>query len=366
MVTVSGSPTGSWIALDIGGANIKVAHGDGQARTVPFEVWKRPDELASVIAALAATLPRSDRVALTMTAELCDCYPTKSAGVNAILDAVDAGLPGRPVGVWGVDCEFHLVPEIRGQPSLAAAANWLALAILAARLIPDHPGLLIDIGTTTTDLIALEGGSVAARGRSDTERLQNGELVYAGVRRTPVCALATELPLRGIPTGLAAEIFASTLDVYLTLGDVESNPADLSTADGRPATIEAARDRLARMVCADIDSVSAADALGLAQAADRCLIERLVQCALRSCRPTIGRPTAAVVAGSGEFLARRLARLVIEPGGSILSLKEAWGPVASSAGCAYALVELAKERFQPDGDHLIDKRTGLLLEASPK
>ena len=164
---------------------------------------------------------------------------------------------------------------------------------------------------------------------------------------------------------MAAEIFASTLDVYLTLGDIESNPADLSTADGRPATALAARDRLARMVCADVDAVSAADALALAQAADRCLIDRLVLAAERSCRPTIGRPVAAVVAGSGEFLARRLALLVIEPGGPILSLKEAWGPVASSAGCAYALVELAKERFEPEGDDLIDRRTGLLLEANP-
>ena len=40
----------------------------------------------------------------------------------------------------------------------------------------------------------------------------------------------------------AAELFASTLDVYLTLGDIESNPLDLSTADGRPSTADAARD----------------------------------------------------------------------------------------------------------------------------
>ena len=64
-----------------------------------------------------------------------------------------------------------------------------------------------------------------------------------------LCALATELPVRGIATGLAAEIFASTLDVYLTLGDIESIPTDLSTADGRPATAHAAAsDRMARMV----------------------------------------------------------------------------------------------------------------------
>ena len=48
--------------------------------TVPFEVWKRPDELGRAIAAVAATLPPSSSAAVTMTAELCDCYPTKDGG----------------------------------------------------------------------------------------------------------------------------------------------------------------------------------------------------------------------------------------------------------------------------------------------
>jgi len=356
---------GCWIGLDIGGANIKVAHGGGQARTVPFEVWKRPDELGTAIAAAVATLPACDRAAVTMTAELCDCYPTKTVGVNAVLNAVVAALPGCSTIVWGVDGEFHSVEQVRRQPQLAAAANWLALATLAARLIPEARGLLIDIGSTTTDLIPLDRGCVVARGLSDTQRLQTGELVYAGIRRTPVCALATELPLHGIPTGLAAEIFASTLDVYLILGDIEPKPADLSTADGRPATIQAARDRLARMVGADRDGLSAADALAFAKAADLCLMNRLMMAADRACRPTIGRPGAAVIAGSGDFLARRLAGRLIEPGGSIVSLKEAWGAVASSAGCAYALVALASERFQPDRRPARDFQAGPSQEANP-
>ena len=91
----------------------------GQARTLPFELWKRPDELGQVLAALAATFPPCDRVALTMTAELCDCYPTKAVGVNAVLDAVLDAFPGRPIAVWGIDGRFHDVDEIR-----AAAARW--------------------------------------------------------------------------------------------------------------------------------------------------------------------------------------------------------------------------------------------------
>ncbi len=80
------------------------------------------------------------------------------------------------------------------------------------------------------------------------------------------------------------------------------------------------------------------------RAADECLLDRLATAAQRACLPTIGCPTAAVVAGSGEFLARRLAKRVIDIGGPIVSLREAWGPLASSAGCAYALAILASER----------------------
>jgi probable H4MPT-linked C1 transfer pathway protein len=333
----------SWLALDVGGANIKAAHTAGPARTLPFELWKRPEELSQVLAALAATFPPCDKVALTMTAELCDCYPTKQVGVNAVLDAVVEALPGRPIVVWGVDGQFHDVDAIRQQPALAAAANWLALASLAARLVPDDTGLLIDIGTTTTDLIPLDHGQVAARGRTDTERLQNGELVYAGIRRTPVCALATELPYRDVPTGLAAELFASTLDVYLTLGEIPSDPKDLSTADGRPATIAAARDRLARMIGTDRDTFNDDDALAFAHATDGALLARLEAVAGRACHATIGHPHSAVVAGSGEFLARRLAQRLIEPDGTIIGLNQAWGTVASTAGCAHALLVLATE-----------------------
>lgn len=334
---------GSWIALDIGGANIKAAHESGQARTLPFELWKRPDDLDEVLARLAATFPPCGRVAMTTTAELCDCYPTKVVGVNAVLDATLAAFRERPIHIWGTDGSFHSVEAIRRQPLLAAAANWLALANVAARLIPDGPGILIDIGTTTTDLIPLRDGQAAARGQSDTERLQTRELVYAGVRRTPLCALATELPFRGVPTGLAAEFFASTLDVYLTLREVTPDPKDHSTADGRAATADAARDRLARMIGADRDSFSNEDAEAFAWAADECLLGRLMAAVERACLATVGRPEAAVIAGSGGFVAQRLARRVIKTGGPVINLDQAWGPIASSAGCAYALLVLAQE-----------------------
>jgi (4-(4-[2-(gamma-L-glutamylamino)ethyl]phenoxymethyl)furan-2-yl)methanamine synthase len=338
------NPGTSWLALDVGGANIKAAHSAGQARVLPFEVWKRPGDLGQVIATLAGTFPPFAGVALTMTAELCDCYPTKAHGVSAVLGAVLQAFPGRLVRVWGRDEEFHSVDEIHARSELAAAANWLALARVAARLLPAGEGLLIDIGTTTTDLIPLRESRVATHSRTDTERLQTGELVYAGVVRTPLCALAADLPFRGVATGLSAELFASTQDVYLMLGEIPPDPKNLSTADGRPATLEAARDRLARVVGADRDTFSLDDARALSRAADEALVARLASAAQKACAATIGSPPAAVVAGSGEFLARRVAQRVLNPGSPIVSLNQAWGPVTSGAGCAHALAVLAAER----------------------
>jgi uncharacterized hydantoinase/oxoprolinase family protein len=98
------------------------------------------------------------------------------------------------------------------------------------------------------------------------------------------------------------------------------------------------------MIGADRDSFSAEDALAFARAADEAILARLELAVERACGPTVGRPRTAVVSGSGQFLARRLARRVIVPEGSIVSLDEAWGPVASAAGCAYALLVLAREQ----------------------
>ncbi|WP_165244479.1 hydantoinase/oxoprolinase family protein [Paludisphaera soli] len=334
----------TWLAIDVGGANLKAAHSDGSARSSPYPVWKQPERLAGAIAELASSFPPFDRVAATMTAELCDCFETKREGVLRVVAALSEALPGRPVAFWGTDGRFHDEASIRGRPLVAAASNWLALATVAARSVGDARGLLIDVGTTTTDLIPLVGGRVAARGRTDLDRLQNAELVYAGVARTPVCSLAVALPFRGEPTGLAAEFFATTRDVYITLGDLPPDADDRSTADGRPATLERARERLARMVCADRESCTPDEVEALARAADEALSERLVAAAGRACAATIGRPEVAVVSGSGEFLARRVAEAVVAPGGSIRPLGGLWGAGGSVAACAHALIELVTGR----------------------
>jgi probable H4MPT-linked C1 transfer pathway protein len=325
------------LGLDIGGANLKAAHTDGTARSRPFPLWKNPGGLTDALRALLAELPPADVLAVTMSGELCDCFESKRQGVHFILDAVGRVAAGRIVRVWRTDERFSDVATARAEPLRVAAANWLALASYAGRFAPPGPALLIDIGSTTTDIIPLVNGKPVPQGRTDPERLRSGELVYTGVRRTPACAL-------GVPGGMAAELFATTLDVWLLLGEIEEDPSANDTADGRPATVAAAHARLARMLGADLETSTEKERRDLAEllaSLQTAIVSGHVEAMARQFRVPLA---GAVVAGEGEFLAlRALAR----EGGTLMCpavrLSERLGPHRSRAACAYAVAALAAE-----------------------
>ena len=224
------------LGLDIGGANLKLAHTDTTARTVPFELWKRPDKLPGALSELLAGAPLFDQVAVTMTGELCDCFETKRQGVHAILDAVEATCSALPARIWRNDGQFVDIAEARQTSYQVAAANWLALATFVGRFVDRGAAMLIDIGSTTTDIIPILDGKPIPQGRTDPDRLLTGELVYRGVRRTPICCNSQSC--------IAAELFATTLDAFLLLNKIPENTEDRSTADGRPASKPFAHARL--------------------------------------------------------------------------------------------------------------------------
>jgi (4-(4-[2-(gamma-L-glutamylamino)ethyl]phenoxymethyl)furan-2-yl)methanamine synthase len=333
------------LGLDIGGANLKAADTEGRATTRAFAVWKNPDRLAAEIDRLLAGFPAADALAVTMTAELADCYRSKREGVDAILSAVELAAGRVPVLVWQTAGAFVSPREARAAPLLTAAANWHALATFVGSHAPEEAALLIDIGTTTCDLIPLADGRPASVGRTDRERLQSGELVYTGVRRTPICAISGSLIFRGAECAMMAELFATTLDVYLTTGDLLEDATDIDTADGRPATIACARDRLARCIGCDSEEFTQQDAAaaahGIAEAQQR-QIRRALDFVLESHERL---PNRVFLSGVGSFLARRILQgcpTVAEI--PMVSLLEVFGPNVTEAACAFAVARLAAER----------------------
>lgn len=336
------------IGIDIGGANVKISDGE-TSRTHPFPLWRQPQDLSAVLRDLLRSFGARHPLAITMTGELADCFETKAAGVRHILDAVESAADGREVHVWQMGGELVTLDEARELTSLVAAANWHALATWAGRMCPEGLGLVVDMGTTTVDLIPIADGVPSTRGCTDLERLASGELLYLGIRRTPLCALLQELPVRGGLVSVARELFASTWDVHLLLGHVAEEVDNCETANGRPATRAAAADRLARMVCADRQELTDDEILDLARYAYARELEIVVkglQQATSRCQRT---PQIVLLSGSGEFLAREaLSRLAADwDNPTTLSLNDMLGPTHSQAACAFALARLGRERLRP-------------------
>lgn len=326
-------PSRAIVGLDIGGANLKAAHSSGVVAFEPFALWKEPASLPDALRVIIKVLPPAEVIAVTMTGELCDCFETKRQGVHAILDAVEAVAGATPVLVWQTTEKFVDVATARATPLQTAAANWLALAKYAGRFASDGTALVIDIGSTTTDIIPLDQGKPIPKGRTDPERLRSGELVYTGVQRTPLCAL--------LGTQGAAELFATTKDVYITLGTMREIPEDRDTADGRPATKAAAHARLARMLCADAETCSRTETEKLATLVlmkQVYLLRSAIEIMAEKMRE---RPRTLILSGSGEFLAHLVLKELEFKPAQVISLAEQLGPAGSQVACAHALTVLA-------------------------
>jgi probable H4MPT-linked C1 transfer pathway protein len=332
----------TWLALDIGGANLKAADGRGWTFASPFALWRQPDRLASALDDILNRAPPADRIAVTMTGELCDAFRTKAEGVRHILSAVEEAARTKEVQIYLVDGRLVSTSEAREAPRLAAASNWHALARFAARFAMPGPALMVDIGSTTTDIIPLVNGRPASRGLNDTDRLIAGELVYGGVGRTPICSQVRTLPWQGMNCPVAAELFATTEDVYVLRNEVAEQPENTNTADGRPLTKEFAQERLARMICADSTIFGKQDAEAAADFVRQSQLARITAAVREVVKNMPSSPCSVIISGAGEFLAHSAADAAL-PNLPILALSARIGPEASRCAPAHALAVLAAE-----------------------
>ncbi len=240
------------IGWDVGGAHLKAALWDSgalrQVVQLPCPLWQGVDRLRDALAEACARLGPAQRHAATMTGELADVFASRAEGVAAIA-ALLAERLGPDVRLYAGAHGFVAPREAAALADAIASANWHATAALAARHVPD--GLMIDMGSTTTDIVPLSAGVVAARGHTDAARLACGELVYTGLVRTPLMALAQRAPFAGAWTTLAAEHFATAADVHRLTGDLPDGADLLPTADGRDRSHASSRGRLARTVGRD-------------------------------------------------------------------------------------------------------------------
>ena len=299
------------IGWDLGGANVKVACvEDGfiaRVAQIPCPLVPHRSKFDAAVDAARPLIPSLALHAVTMTGELSDVFGDRREGVGYLIDLMQRVAAGQVLRIYAGEAGLLDPEDAKLRVAEVASANWHASAAVIARLHAD--ALLVDIGTTTTDLIPIRNGAVASRGFTDAERLTEGELVYTGVVRTPVIAITQTAPFAGRVQRIAAERFATMADVFRLTGDLADDADPYPAADQRGKSLAESAARLARMLGRDASEAELDDWVALAWYFAACQLA-VIEDAARAVSASEVLPAEAPVigAGCGRFLARRLAK----------------------------------------------------------
>ena len=297
------------LGWDIGGAHLKAVllDKDGillDTRQVACPLWRGLDHLALAIDDVLKAFkvsPHQAKHAITMTGELVDLFANRHEGVIEIAQFAKQKL-GKKCQFYAANKGFVAIAQVADNTDYIASTNWHASASLIAQYCPD--AVLVDIGSTTSDIIAIQFGKVLSSALSDASRLQHDSLVYTGVIRTPVMALAHKLPLENVETNVMAEYFATMADVYRLTGDLDEAADMAETADGKGKSLPESARRLARMVGYDFEDKAMDVWITLAFSCKAAQLRQLKAAVLKHLKPN----TPLIGAGVGSFLVSALAQ----------------------------------------------------------
>lgn len=345
----------SFVGIDVGGANIKVANAAGKCAACRFPLWIDHERLGKKVGELLREFSDADRLAVTMTGELADCFATRREGVRRIIEQLTSAFPADRTSVYALNGQWFTPEQAIADPWQVAASNWHALATWTGRalrtFLATRSFLLVDVGSTTVDVIPIVDGVPRTLALTDRERLQNGQLVYTGVERTPVAAIVRSLTVASVDCPVMAERFATSDDVYLALGLAAQDPDDCQTADGRPRTVQCARSRLARMVGEDSETLSVS---AIEQLARQVLDEqtRQIAAAVERNVPLISsnnsEEVAVLASGHGKPLLERVLSGISKPT-RVVWLEDLLNPEAARCAPAVAVAWLLEKSASLEG-----------------
>lgn len=348
----------SVIGWDLGGAHVKAARVEGAGRVagvlqLPCPLWQGLDRLEWALGQALERLGPAPRHAVTMTGEMVDLFRSRREGVRRLVEAAVSWLPGDEVLVFAGRDGLLAPGEASARWHSVASANWLASAAHAASRL--EQGLLVDIGSTTTDVVPFAGRRVHALGDSDHARLVHDELVYTGLVRTPVMAVATSVPFEGEHQSLIAELFATMADAHRLNGSLPAGADDTPAADGAGKSPEDSARRLARMLGRDLESADLASWKRLAAHLVECQVARVSAACARALERGVVDPGAPLVgAGCGRHLVRELAKRLGRDYVDFAELVDAppgLGALAAISAPAVALACLAARESGADPAH---------------
>jgi len=193
-------------------------------------------------------------VVITITAELSDAFHTKYEGIKIICNCLESVFKSENTFLIDVNGKFLNIKESLGDYLSVSASNWVATSLVFGE--GEKLGILLDMGSTTLDIIPIKDEKPVTIGKNDLDRLLNYELYYTGVLRPPISSIVKEVSFRNTICPISFEYFSNMADVYSILEKITEEQYTCETPDGRPKTKEYCYARLARILCADLDLVT--------------------------------------------------------------------------------------------------------------
>ena len=341
----------AYIGWDVGGAHLKMAHIDPAGQVIsasqfPSPLWKGLHVLDQALSDAKKHLPQSAlQHSITTTAELVDIFKDRHSGIRALVDRLSLFLNRDSSRFYAGQAGWVSPAQTENHVKEIASANWHATARFVANKL--HDGVLVDIGSTTTDIVPFNEGKLLYRGYSDYERMYHSELVYTGIIRTPVMAVINKILSEGKWHPVVAEHFATMADVYRLTHELQELDDMMDPADGAgKEPMDSAR-RLARMLGTDINEVDGLTqwqniAFYIAEAQLQKIQDALYQ--VKS-RDVVSQTTNLVGAGAGRFLVNKLAQrtgMKYMDFADILDAAAEVKPHAAKCATAVAVAQIAR------------------------
>lgn len=296
-----------FLGWDIGGANTKVCVFDENFNIIDMHVknitiWSNFYNLNNFFKYISSLYSSYDIYNyITITAESCDNFKSRHAGVNQILNNCDFYISGKKY-YYTNDNLYIKYDEATANTERLYSTNWMLTSHYLNNL--NEINLIIDMGSTTTDFI-YKNMSIKDN-INDYSRLLNNTLLYAGVVRTPLAMISEKIEFSFCTIPLIKEVFATTGDIFNITNDIDFSKLDYSGADNLDYTKNNSFIRLSRSIGLDYDKKNEQKLIHLCESFKKILMNLVLNNIRLLYNDNLDEISLASV-GEGRFLVEDLA-----------------------------------------------------------
>ncbi len=203
-----------FLGIDVGGAHIKIVGLDknGIICYVAYKncpLWKNIKNLKNQIKFINKLSKNKDiTCGITMTGELCDLFKDRISGAKIIFEEC-LNIHFKKLFYTNSDKAFKK-KNLNFEEVISM--NWHATGRFLEKILDN--AVIVDFGSTTTDFICIKKNKLVNKGLDDFSRINNSELLYTGLTRTPIFGILNTLIYKKKKYQIIPEFFSNMSDVY--------------------------------------------------------------------------------------------------------------------------------------------------------